>query len=345
MLLRTKIPSHSYCLTSAAHRHHTQRKFSVVVQSYTAHPDPVVTTQWLANHLDEVSILDVRGHVDSVLVGEGVEQSTYVADYAAYLEGHIPGAVFFDWTKDAVDTSAGAPVQLQMQPDLLAAALEAKGVSRDKPVVAYDAGDGMLAARLWWLLTVAGHPSALLLEGGWGRWAAEGRPAELYEPCTLKPQLRTTLEDIAGLLPAGQGSQQQQQQQQQVVLLDTRSAAQYTAQVRRGPRGGHIPGAISLPRPALLDEATDWLKPLEQQQQILQQAGIALPNSSSIDSSSSSEKIANSAVEQKVVIYCNGGVAACTAALALHRLGHRSWSVYDGSWNEYSASELPVAQQ
>lgn len=116
-------------------------------------------------------------------------------------------------------------------------------------------------------------------------------------------------------------------------------------QVRRGPRGGHIPGAISLPRPALLDEATDWLKPLEQQQQILQQAGIALPNSSSIESSSSSEKIANSAVEQKVVIYCNGGVAACTAALALHRLGHRSWSVYDGSWNEYSASELPVAQQ
>lgn len=54
------------------------------------------------------------------------------------------------------------------------------------PVQAYDAGDGMLAARLWWLLTVAGHPSALLLEGGWGRWAAEGRPAELYEPCTLK---------------------------------------------------------------------------------------------------------------------------------------------------------------
>jgi thiosulfate/3-mercaptopyruvate sulfurtransferase len=45
-----------------------------------------------------------------------------------------------------------------------------------------------------------------------------------------------------------------------------------------------------------------------------------------------------------VVIYCNGGVAACTAALVLHRLGHRSWSVYDGSWNEYSASELPVAQ-
>jgi thiosulfate/3-mercaptopyruvate sulfurtransferase len=51
---------------------------------------------------------------------------------------------------------------------------------------AYDAGDGMLAARLWWLLTVAGHPSALLLEGGWAKWKDEGRPSELYEPCTLK---------------------------------------------------------------------------------------------------------------------------------------------------------------
>jgi thiosulfate/3-mercaptopyruvate sulfurtransferase len=108
------------------------------------------------------------------------------------------------------------------------------------------------------------------------------------------------------------------------------------AQVRRGPRGGHIPGAVSLPRPALLDKATDWLKPLQQQQQALEAAGITLPSSSS---SSSGE------VEQKVVIYCNGGVAACTAALSLHRLGHRSWSVYDGSWNEYAASELPVATQ
>jgi thiosulfate/3-mercaptopyruvate sulfurtransferase len=51
---------------------------------------------------------------------------------------------------------------------------------------AYDSGDGMMAARLWWMLTVAGHPSALLLEGGWAKWKAEGRPSELYEPCTLK---------------------------------------------------------------------------------------------------------------------------------------------------------------
>ncbi|KAF6264271.1 Rhodanese-like domain-containing protein [Scenedesmus sp. NREL 46B-D3] len=287
--MRRLLAQRSYCSISAPVRCATRCYRRCVVQCYSAAPDPVVTTQWLADHVDEVSILDVRGLVDTVLVEEGVEQSTYSADYDAYLEGHIPGAVFFNWTKDAIDTSAGAPVQLQVQPDLLAAALEAKGISRDKPVVeaqrvsrggpsvvlgqqhtspcsgsaAYDAGDGMLAARLWWMLTVAGHPSALLLEGGWAKWRAEGRPSELHEPCTLKvysyfeaelqPQLRTTLDDLPGLLGAGHSpqQQQQQQQQQQVLFLDTRSAAQYSAQ---------------------------------------------------------------------------------------------EWSVYDGSWNEYSASELPVAQ-
>lgn len=60
------------------------------VASYTAEIDPVVTTAWLQDHLEEVTVLDVRGHVDTVLVGEGVEQSTYVADYDQYLEGHVP---------------------------------------------------------------------------------------------------------------------------------------------------------------------------------------------------------------------------------------------------------------
>jgi len=61
-----------------------------VTRSYQAAADPVVTTDWLAQHLEEVAILDVRGHVDTQLVQPGVEESTYVADYDAYLEGHIP---------------------------------------------------------------------------------------------------------------------------------------------------------------------------------------------------------------------------------------------------------------
>lgn len=61
-----------------------------VTRSYQAAADPVVTTEWLVQHLEEVAILDVRGHVDTQLVQPGVEESTYVAEYDAYLEGHIP---------------------------------------------------------------------------------------------------------------------------------------------------------------------------------------------------------------------------------------------------------------
>lgn len=77
--------SHHRCLTD---QYRSARKSQL--RAYRAEADPVVTTAWLADHLDEVTILDVRGHVDTVMVEEGVEQSTYVADYDKYLEGHIP---------------------------------------------------------------------------------------------------------------------------------------------------------------------------------------------------------------------------------------------------------------
>jgi thiosulfate/3-mercaptopyruvate sulfurtransferase len=99
--------------------------------------------------------------------------------------------------------------------------------------------------------------------------------------------------------------------------------------VRRGPRAGRIPGAVSLPRPALLDPASGWLLPLARQRELLQQAGVDFEEPG----------------RQRVVVYCNGGVAACTAALALHRLGRGNWAVYDGSWNEWGALvHLPVEE-
>eukprot|EP00878_Enallax_costatus_P044932 GHUV01053729.1.p1 GENE.GHUV01053729.1~~GHUV01053729.1.p1 ORF type:complete len:163 (+),score=57.01 GHUV01053729.1:162-650(+) len=152
-----------------------------------------------------------------------------------------------------------------------------------------------------------------------------------YFESEMQPQLRTTLEDVQRLLAE---AAHQQAEGQQVLILDTRSAAQYSAEVRRGPRGGHIPAAVSVPRPALLDPDLRWLKTLGEQKQVLQDAGVQFP----VDSQSQD-------AQQRVLIYCNGGVAACTAALALHRLGHRNWAVYDGNWNEYSGSELPVAEQ
>lgn len=87
-----------------------------------------------------------------------------------------------------------------------------------------------------------------------------------------------------------------------------------------------------------MDPETGWIKTLGEQKQVLQDAGLLLPDSGPGQTATEHE-----AGAQRVLIYCNGGVAACTAALALHRLGHRNWAVYDGSWNEYSRSGLPTA--
>jgi thiosulfate/3-mercaptopyruvate sulfurtransferase len=114
-------------------------------------------------------------------------------------------------------------------------------------------------------------------------------------------------------------------------LASAASAAAGPPQVRRGPRGGRIPGAVSLPRGALVSKEEGRLLPLDEQRRVLEGAGVVPPGS-----------MAPSCTAE-VVLYCNGGVAACTAALALQRLGHRRWAVYDGSWNEWSAqTDLPV---
>lgn len=328
----------SPCVARLASRTRRSSRARVCRAAYEAAADPVVSTAWLAECLDDVSVLDVRGQVTQRTTAPSVEVSTYLAHRAAYLEGHIPGAVFWDWTRDGIDLNAAVgatPVPAQLAaPDELAAALESRGVSSDRPVVVYDAGDGMLAARLWWTLTVAGHPHACVLEGGWAKWLAEGRPTELYEPCPLKIQgvfdadpqqhLLATLDDVRRVVmqddPGSVGT----------LLLDTRSPEQFAAAVRRGPRAGRIPSAVSLPRAALLDADTGWFAPLEQQARLLREAGVALPSEQ------------QQGQQQRVIAYCNGGVAAATAALALHRLGHRRWAIYDGSWNEYAASDLPV---
>jgi len=151
---------------------------------------------------------------------------------------------------------------------------------------------------------------------------------------TPQPSIRITADELLPLLakqqPAGPGPTSSSSSGGGALVVDTRNAEQFTGQVRRGPRAGRIPGALSLPRKALLDETTGWLLPLQQQRQVLM------------------DRLGLSAAElegggRRVVLYCNGGVAACTAALALHRLGSRDVAVYDGSWNEWGArEELPI---
>lgn len=303
-----------------------------------ANTDPVVSPDWLQRRLQDVLVLDCRGHVEKAPAGRpGQRQRQYAPDYNEYLSAHIPGATFVDWTRDGVVDAGGAAAEagagagvlprLQADPALFAADLEQRGLSSSQTVVVYDSGDGLVAARLWWALVCHGHEAVKILEGGWRRWVADERATELHEPCplcvygTFEPE-RTAFQHF---IPAGQllqaldgaaSSSSGQPAQQQCVVLDV-SEAEDAEETGRDEFCRSIPGVISLPRSQLVDPATGWLQPLDARMKRLEAAGV--------DCSGSMPR------QRIVLLDSDGGLAACTVALTLSQLGLDDWAVYNGT--------------
>jgi thiosulfate/3-mercaptopyruvate sulfurtransferase len=268
--------------------------------------DSLVTTDWLAAHVRDpsVRVVDMRGYVTTRPVAPGVEEASYRGARDEYLAGHITGAVYIDWTADIVDPDDPVPAQVAPA-ERFARAMGERGIGDDTHVVAVDHMGGQFATRLWWALTYYGHNAVSVLDGGWNRWIEEDREVETG-PVTVapaaftaraRPEWRTTAEQLLGRL--GQGDLQ---------LLDARDEGQYTGARRRGPRGGHIPGAVNLPRESFF--APRGVTP-----------------------------------DRATVAYCNGGVAATVVLFHLARLGYPRLSNYDGSWNEWSPRlDLPARE-
>ncbi|MBE3560710.1 MAG: sulfurtransferase [Ktedonobacteraceae bacterium] len=282
----------------------------------------LVETSWLAEHLNDatVRIVDMRGYVRTV-ERDGVQDATYVGAPEEYEQGHIPGAVYIDWSKDIVDPDDSVEAQIA-PPERFAEVLGRLGIGDQHLVVAYDAHPAsQFATRLWWALNYYGHPQVVVLNGGFLKWQRENRPLESAIPSypratftpRVQPRLRATAEDVLRLLG-----------QQGIRLIDVRDTGQYTGSVRRGHgRAGRIPGAINLPREELIDPASGTFKSSEELQHVFSAAGIS--------------------PDQQVVAYCNGGVAATTVLFSLAMLGYPDLTNYDGSWNEWgSRPDLPV---
>jgi thiosulfate/3-mercaptopyruvate sulfurtransferase len=281
---------------------------------------PLVTTDWLEAHLNDpnLRIIDMRGYVTTRQVAPGVEEATYRGARDEYLAGHIPGAVSCDWTQDIVDPDDPVPAQLA-PPDRFARAMAERGVGDDTHVIAVDHMGGQFATRLWWALLAYGHDAVSVLDGGYHRWIEEGREIEAgpvsVPPATFTPRprpgWRTTADELARRL----GSPGLQ-------LIDARDPGQYTNARRRGPRGGHIPGAINVPRERFFLEGGGF-RPVEELRPIFTEQGID-PG-------------------RPTTAYCNGGVAATVALFNLYRLGNRDLTNYDGSWNEWGVrADLPI---
>ena len=282
----------------------------------------LVETTWLAKHLQDhdLRIVDMRGYVRTV-EKDGIQEARYEGARDEYGQSHIPGAVYIDWTRDIVDFDDAIKVQIAPS-EQFAQMMGRVGIGDQHLVVAYDAHPAsQFATRLWWALKYYGHDQVVVLNGGLGKWKRENLPLidtiPDYPPATftpdVQPQLRATAEDVLKLLG-----------RRDVALVDARDQGQYTgALVRKPGRPGHIPGALNIPREELMDPITGTFRSNEELAQVFSKVHV-LP-------------------EQRIVAYCNGGVAATSVLFTLAMLGYPSLTNYDGSWNEWGErQDLPV---
>lgn len=281
----------------------------------------LVDVEWLKRHFAEpgVVVVDMRGEVKTSTAADGSQSAVYAGCRASYEVGHIPDAIYLDWTRDIVNLDDPVPAQAATG-EQLGERLGRVGIGNDSLVIAYDDHPAsQFATRLWWLLRYAGHDRVRVLDGGWSAWlAADGpvtpEPAPMipavFTP-EMRPEWRVTAEEVAAQL----GSER-------CMLIDARDAAQYSGRVARGVRGGRVPGALHLPREALLDDSRRFLDT---------DALLGAVESLGLDPS------------RRVIAYCNGGVAATVVLFVLSLLGYSNLSNYDGSWNEWSGRlDLPV---
>ena len=274
---------------------------------------PLITPRQLAALLTDLEppiLVDVRWSLTG---------APGCADYQA---GHLPGAVFLD-----LDTELAGPPGPQGRhplpdPAALQATLRAAGIRTTAPVVAYDAADGSVAARLWWLLRWAGHSAVAVLDGGIAAWRAAGLPVttEVPEPVastiTVRPPAMPVLDAAQAAALARNG-----------VLLDARVPPRYRGEIEPvDPRAGHVPGAVNAPFDELTDADGRWLTP-RRLRELAQRWG---------------------AESTEIGAYCGSGVNACALVLGLELAGitspERPAGLYVGSWSQWCTDrDRPVA--
>jgi thiosulfate/3-mercaptopyruvate sulfurtransferase len=276
-------------------------------------PHTLVSTQWLAAHLrdPDLRVIDASWYLPAMA-------RDAKAEYAA---GHIPGARFFD-IDDIADHRSDLP-HMAPPPEKFISRMRTMGVGDGHQVVIYD-GAGMLSApRVWWTFRLMGKRDVAVLDGGFPKWRAEGRPIEDLPPLirdrhmtvTRQNQLVRDVTEVARASKLGDHT-----------IIDARPAARFSgeaAEPRPGLRKGHMPGAVNLPYPDLLN-GDGTMKAPAALREAFELAGVDLA--------------------KPAITTCGSGVTAAILSLALERIGKTDHALYDGSWAEWGMyADLPIA--
>jgi thiosulfate/3-mercaptopyruvate sulfurtransferase len=279
-----------------------------------ANPEALVSTEWLAAHLDDpnLKILDCTWH----------HVSTNLDGRTQYRGRHLPGSVHFDIDHIA-DRSNPLPHMLPT-PEDFAKKVGLLGIGDGDRVVVYDRlCGGSAAARAWWMFRVFGHDRVALLDGGLSKWIKEKCPTEM-SPVRPGPKslsvsfnaaLVRALSDMNANLATGAEK-----------VIDARGPGEFhgTQQdVFPFKKLGHIPNAKNVPWGDLIDPESGAFLASDALAARFAAAGIDL--------------------SRPIVTSCASGITSCMLALALYLLGHKSAAVYDGSWAEWGSAEHTLA--
>ncbi|MFB2597160.1 sulfurtransferase [Herbiconiux sp. P17] len=281
---------------------------------------PLVSTQWLADHLGSEGLVVLDATVLSITSPAGFgPASSWLSGLDQYLlTGHIPGAVFADLLEVFSDPAGSfgfaRPSLAQFEE-----AAASVGVDNDTTVVVYDTAAGQWAARVWWLFRAFGYDRVAVLDGGYAKWTAEERPVDTGNVLPRsgadfagveRPELWASKADVEAIVAGSTDAP--------ATLLFAGPPSDFTGETSPRARAGHIPGSVSVPAGRLVDRSTK-----------------ALLKGDALRSKFVPALAAGDA--SRVVTYCGSGIAAASAALALTVLGEGAVAVYDGSLNEWSA--------
>ncbi len=283
--------------------------------------DFLVTTAWLAEHLagPNLRLLEC-----TVFLRPGAEGRAFevVSGRDEWANGHIPGAGFADLQADLSDNSSNLRFMMPTA-EQFAEAMGRYGVTNESNVILYDRAGNMWAARIWWMLRAFGFEHARILDGGWSRWTAEGRPVSTddpnHPPATFvpnpRPELIASKADVLAAIESGQA-----------CIVNALNGAQHRGEVAPYGRPGHITGSVNVPAmgaAGVVDPETQLYHPIDEIRRRFEEAG-ARP-------------------DQRIITYCGGGIAASSAAFAATMTGFTNIALYDASLSEWAADPtLPM---
>lgn len=280
------------------------------------HPEYLVETDWLAQHLNDVVVLDCTIH----LIPD--PKITYVIKPGRedFEKSHIPGAQFCDVSRDVSDTAQKLNFMRQ-KPEDFAAAMRRFGISNSTRVVTYSTANVWWATRVWWLLREFGHDNAAVLNGGFQKWQRENRPVETG-PGKPRPAGEFTVREVRNLM-VGKDAVKAAIGDAGVCTLNALLSAQHTGTGGNSyGRPGRIAGSVNVPAASLVDPETNTFLPPDELRRHLGAVG---------------------ALDRPVIAYCGGGIAASADAMILTMLGHQDVKVYDASLSEWAKDpSLPM---